>query len=293
MISARRHPRYPVNLRLRLQLPTGELETTTDEVSLAGFSAPAPVLPEVGTSFGFVIHLPDGSHVTGTACAMRLGDGGSAGFSCEFPPGQQQLWEAFVQQEQASGGLWRMIGRFAISTGDDAEAMRSVLVKGPLGILFRRIGGEKKAEAEASEPPAVMRLHMVGENCEAYRIAFEKHATEGPEVSVFANAAPNVLDFARQTIARVLTQDVFLKRSPHAVVEPVRLVEMTRGGFGYVVPQASGKVSLMGLHGSELIVIEVDGKRVFPFFESGELDRIACDTFRRVPGEPTVTPTVT
>ncbi|MDP1917185.1 MAG: PilZ domain-containing protein [Myxococcales bacterium] len=292
MISARRHPRYPVNLRLRLQLPTGELETTTDEVSLAGFSAPAPVLPEVGTSFGFVIHLPDGAHVTGTACAMRLGDGGSAGFSCEFPPGQQQLWENFVQQEQASGGLWRMIGRFAISTGDDAEAMRSVLVKGPLGILFRRIGGEKKAEAEASEPPAVMRLHMVGENCEAYRIAFEKHATEGPEVSVFANAAPNVLDFARQTIARVLTQGVFLKRSPHAVVEPVRLVEMTRGGFGYVVPQASGKVSLMGLHGSELIVIEVDGKRVFPFFESEELDRIACDTFRRVPGEPTVTPTV-
>lgn len=292
MITARRFPRFPVNLRLRLQLPTGELETTTDEISLAGFSAPTPELPEVGTSFGFVIHLPDGSHVAGTACAMRLTPGGSAGFSCEFAPAQQQVWEAFVQQEQASGGLWRMIGRFAISSGDDAEAMRSVLVKGPLGILFRRIGGEKKPEAEASEPPAVMRLHMVGENGEAYRVIFEKHPSEAPEASVFANAAPNVLEFARHTVARVLTQDVFLKRSPHAVIEPVRLVEMTRGGFAYVVPQPGGKVSLMGLHGSELIVIEVDGKRVFPFFEADELDRVACDTFRRVPGETTVTPAV-
>ena len=290
MISARRFPRYPVNLRLRLQLSTGELETTTEEISLAGFSAPTPELPEVGTSFGFVIHLPDGALVTGTACAMRLAPGGSAGFSCEFPAAQQAVWEAFVQQEQASGGVWRMIGRYATSSGEDAEAARSVLEKGPLGILFRRIGGEKKPEAEASETPGVMRLHMVGENGEAYRIVFEKHASEPPETSAFANAAPNVLEFARRTVARVLTQDVFLKRSPHAIVEAVRLVEMTRGGFAYIVPQPGGKVSLMGLHGSELIVVEVDGKPVFPFFEADELEQIACDTFRRAPEEPDVTP---
>lgn len=290
MISARRFPRYPLNLRLRLQLATGELETTTDEVSLAGFSAPAPQLPEVGTSFGFVLHLPDGALVSGTACAMRLSPGGSAGFSCEFPEAQLKVWEAFLQQEQASGGVWRMIGRYATSSGEDAEAARSVLEKGPLGILFRRIGGEKKSEPETSEPPGVMRLHMVGENGEAYRIAFEKHPSEPPEASAFANAAPAVLDFARRTVSRVLTQDVFLKRSPRDVVEAVRLVEMTRGGFGYVVSQASGKPSLMGLHGSELIVIEVDGKRVFPFFEEDELDRIACDTLRREAEEP-VAPT--
>lgn len=291
MISGRRFPRYPVNLRLRLQLATGELETTTDDVSLAGFSAPAPVLPEVGTSFGFVVHLPDGTLVNGTACAMRLAAGGSAGFSCEFPADQLAVWEAFLKQEQSSGGVWRMIGRYATSSGEDQEAARSVLEKGPLGILFRRIGGEKPPP-EASEPPGVMRLHMVGENGEAWRIAFEKHPSEAPEVSAFALAAPNVLEFARRTVSRVLTQDVFIKRSPRAVVEPVRLVELTRGGFGTVASQPGGKVSLLGLHGSELIVIEVDGKRVFPFFEPEELDRIACDTLRREPEEqaPAVTP---
>jgi hypothetical protein len=291
MISARRFPRYPINLRLRLQLAAGELETTTDEVSLAGFSAPAPSLPEVGTRFGFVLHLPDGALVSGTACAMRLSPDGAAGFSCEFPPDQQKLWEAFLEQEQSSGGVWRMIGRYATSSGEDAEAARSVLEKGPLGNLFKRIGGEKKAEAEASEPPGVMRLHMVGENGEAYRIVFEKHPSEPPEVSAFANASPAVLEFARRTVARVLTQDVLLKRSPRDVVEPVRLVEMTRGGFGYVAQQSTGKPGLMGLHGSELIVIEVDGKRVFPFFEEDELDRIACDTFRREPETPAAQPT--
>ncbi|MBL8921317.1 MAG: PilZ domain-containing protein [Myxococcaceae bacterium] len=284
MISGRRFPRFPLNLRLRLQLATGELETTTDDVSLAGFSAPAAELPEVGTSFGFVLHLPDGTLVNGTACAMRLGAGGSAGFSCEFAPDQLATWQAFLEQEQSSGGVWRMIGRYATSSGEDQEAARSVLEKGPLGILFRRLGGEKPAP-EATEPPGVMRLHMVGENGEAWRIAFEKHPSEAPEVSAFAGATPNVLEFARRTVLRVLTQDVFIKRSPRAVVEPVRLVELTRGGFGTVAPQPGGKVSLLGLHGSELIVIEVDGKPVFPFFAPDELDRIACDTLRREPDE--------
>ena len=277
MLGSRRFPRYPVNLRLRLQFPTGELETTTDEISMAGFSAPCPDLPEVGTSFGFVVHLPDGTLVTGTACAMRVGPEGSAGFSCEFPPAQQPVWAAFVNQEKGSGGVWRMIGRYATSAGEDQEAARSILEKGPLGILFRRIGGEKPG---APETPGVMRLHMVGENGEAYRIAFEKHPSEPPEASAFANASPRVLDFVKKAVSRVLTQEVFLKRAPQAAVEPLRLVEMVKGGFGYVAQQPGGKLGLMGLHGSELIGIEVDGKRVFPFFESDELDRIACDTFR-------------
>ena len=144
MPAVRRFPRYPVNLRLRLQFPTGELETTTDEISLAGFSAPCPNLPEVGTSFGFVVHLPDGTMVTGTACAMHLPAGGSAGFSCEFAPAQQPVWEAFVEQERANGGVWRMIGRYATSDGEDQEAARSVLEKGPLGILFKRIGARRR-----------------------------------------------------------------------------------------------------------------------------------------------------
>ena len=65
---------------------------------------------------------------------------------------------------------------------------------------------------------------------------------------------------------RVLAQDVFLKRAPHALIEPVRLVEMVKGGYGYIVPAAAGKLSLMGLHGSELIAVEADGRPLFPFF---------------------------
>jgi hypothetical protein len=274
MLGSRRFPRYPVNLRLRLQFPKGEIETTTDEISLAGFSAPCPDLPEVGTSFDFVVHLPDGSLVTGAACAMRLDTGGSAGFSCEFPPAQQKLWEAFVQQEKGSGGVWRMIGRYATSTKEDEEAARSVLETGALGILRKR-AGEKAAEGAG-----VLRLHMVGENGEAYRIAFAKHPSEPPEATAFANAPPKVLEFAKRAVLRVLKQEVVLKRSPHAAVESLRIVEMAKGGFGYVAHQPGGKLGLMGLHGSELIGIEIDNKSIFPSFTADELDQIACDTFR-------------
>lgn len=275
MLGSRRFPRYPVNLRLRLQFPKGEIETTTDEISLAGFSAPCPDLPEVGTSFGFVVHLPDGNMVTGSACAMRLGGAsGSAGFSCEFSPAQQPAWEAFVQQEKGSGGVWRMIGRYATSNKEDQEAARSVLETGALGILRRRTG-EKPAEGAG-----VLRLHMVGENGEAYRIAFAKHQSEPPEATAFANAPRKVLEFAKRAVSRVLKEEVVLKRSPHAPVESLRIVEMAKGGFGYVAHQPGGKLGLMGLHGSELIGIELDGKPIFPSFTADELDQIACDTFR-------------
>jgi hypothetical protein len=279
MFGERRFARYPVNLRLRLQLPSGELETMTEDVSLAGFSAPCLDLPEVGTTFGFVVHLPDGRMVSGRASAMRVSPDGLAGFSCEFNPADFPTWEAFVKQERDSGGLWRMLARYARSDGDDAEAARSVLERGRFGFLFKKLGGEKKDEAV--EAPSVVRLHMVGENGEAYRVAFEKHPSEPPEVSAFANAAPGVLAFAKRTVSRILTQDVFLKRSPHAKIEPVRLVEMRRGGYGYLVEHPGGRPGLMGLHGSELIAVEVDGKPVFPFFDAADLERIACDTFRR------------
>ncbi len=273
--GTRRHARYAVNLRLRLQFAAGELETTTDEISLAGFSAPCPSLPEVGTSFGFVVHLPDGTTVTGTAAAMRIAPDGLAGFSCEFPPGQQAAWEAFVQQERAAGGVWRMLARYALGSGDD-QATRDVREHKPRHLLPR--AGDRKPEDEAS---VAARLHMVGENGEAYRLAFEKHPWDKPEASPFVTALPGFVELARRAVARVLGQDVYLKRAPHADIAPVRLVELAKGGYGYVVTHANAKPSLMGLHGSELILIEVDGQSVFPFFTPEELELIAHDTFRR------------
>lgn len=285
MFGTRRFTRFPINLRLRLQLPTGELETTTEDVSLAGFSAPCPELPEVGTTFSFVVHLPDGKPVSGTASAMRVSAEGLSGFSCEFPPEQLKLWEGFLKQEHDNGGLWRMLGRYALSSGDDAEAARAVLEQGRLGILFKRLGGSDKDDEREAERRVTMKLHMVGENGEAFRIAFEKHPSEPPEASAFAGATPAVLDFAKKAVVRVLCDDVYLRRSPHAQVEAVRLVEMVKGGFGFVVQHAGGKPGLMGLHGGELIVTEVDGKPVFPFFGPEELERISHDTFRREPDE--------
>ncbi|MBK7860622.1 MAG: PilZ domain-containing protein [Archangiaceae bacterium] len=259
MISNRRYPRYPVSLRLRLQLPTGELETTTEEISLAGFSAKCASLPETGTSFPFTVHLPDGSQVTGSAAAVRISPDGLAGFSCEFASGQQPAWAAFIGQEHGQGGVWRMLSRWVSGGGSDE-----------VDVTTAGLGA--------------MRLHMVGENGEAYRIAFEKHPSEPPDASAFANVSPRVLEFAKRAISRILIADVLLKRSAGAEVEAVRLVEMLNGGYGYVIEHAGGKPGLMGLHGGELMVIEVDGKPVFPYFTEDELEIIAADTFRRDAG---------
>lgn len=274
MFGSRRHARYPINLRLRLQLPGGELETTTEDVSLAGFSAPCPHLPEEGSSFGFQLTLPDSRDVKGVASAMRVSGDGLAGFSCEFAPDAVPPWEAFIKQEQGSGGLWRMLSRYAGSSGD-SDSARVVVEKGRFEALFKR------------ESASAVRLHMVGENGEAYRVAFEKDAGESFEKSAFASASPTVLELVNRAASRMLSHDVFLRRTVGANLEPVRVVELKRGGYAYVVQHPSGKPSLMGLHGSELMAVEVDGQPVFPSFTPEELERIAADTFRREHGTHT------
>src|SRR4051812_41648624 len=134
MPNSRRFPRYPANLRLRLSLPSGELETTTEDISLGGFSAPCAPPPQVGTTFGCVLHLPDNRLLTGTATVMRLPEDAAVGFNCELVEADAAHWKSFVEQEASSGGLWRMIGRYAVNQGQEKEAARSVLEKGPLGI---------------------------------------------------------------------------------------------------------------------------------------------------------------
>ena len=290
MAGDRRYPRYPANLRLRLSLPSGELETTTEDISMRGFGAPCAPPPDVGTRFGFVLHLPDNRLVTGTAEVVRVTVEGIVGFRCELAGPDEEHWKAHVEQEAGSGGLWRMIGRYAVNAGQEKEAARSVLEKGPLGILFKKIGG---ASSEAEAAPVTTRLHMVGENGEAFRVIFEKHPAVKPEESELATSVPGFPQLAKLTVARVLSQDVYLRRSPQGVIAPVRLVELLKGGFGIISTHANSPPSLSGLHGAELIAIEIDGKPVFPFFDPGDLDRIALDNFRRdeeraAPAEPAV-----
>ncbi|MBL8911649.1 MAG: PilZ domain-containing protein [Archangium sp.] len=265
MFGNRRHARYPINLRLRLQLPGGELETTTEDISLAGFSARCPQLPEEGTSFGFAVHLPDGVTVLGTASAMRVSAEGLSGFSCEFSKDAMPAWEAFVKQEQGSGGLWRMISRYVASGSDDTRAVEE---KGRFEALFKR------------EQASAVRLHMVGENGEAYRVAFEKQPSESPEAT-FANVSPIVQELVKRAASRILSEDLFLRRTPNSPIEPVRVVELKRGGYAYVAHHPNGKPSLMGLQGSEMMVVDVDGESIYPHFTEDELERIAADSFRR------------
>lgn len=265
MFGNRRHARFPINLRLRLQLPSGELETTTEDISLAGFSARCPQLPEEGTSFGFAVHLPDGATVLGTASAMRVSADGLSGFSCEFSKELAPAWEAFVKQEQGSGGLWRMLSRYVASGSDDTRAIEE---KGRFEALFKR------------EQASAVRLHMVGENGEAYRVAFEKQPSESPEAT-FAGVSPVVLELVRRAASRILSEELFVRRTPNSPIEPVRVVELKRGGFAYVAHHPNGKPSLMGLQGSEMMVVDVDGESIYPHFTEDELERIAADTFRR------------
>lgn len=283
--ASRRFPRYPATLRLRLQLPGGELETTTEEISLAGLSAPCTPPPELGTRFGFVLHLPDERLLSGTAEVIRATSDGVTGFATEFPPGEQAEWEAFLDQERASGGLWRMIGRYAANQGQEKEAARSVLERGPLGILFKKIGAGSSPEADGAT--VVTRLHMVGENGEAFRVAFEKHPGLKPDQCEVGRKVPGFLELARAAVAGILNEDVYLKRSPQAPILPARVVELIKGGFGVISLHPNAPPSLVGLHGGELIAIEIDGKRIFPFFEPADLDRIALDSFRRDPIPPT------
>jgi len=278
--SKRRFPRYPANLRLRLHLPTGELETTTEEVSLEGFSAPCAPPPDVGTRFGFALHLPDERVVSGEVIVAWSTADGVAGFETEFSPTHQPEWAAFVEQEAASGGLWRMIGRYAVNQGQEKEAARSVLEKGPLGILFKRLGA---SPAEAEGAPVVTRLHMVGENGEAWRIAFEKHPGIPVDGCELFKSPPEFLELARAAVLRVLPQDVYLKRSPQAKIAPARVVELKKGGFAVVALHPTAAPSLVGLHGAELVALEIDGQSVFPTFDAADLDRIALDNFRRDP----------
>lgn len=243
----------------------------TEEVSLAGFSAPCAHAVEVGHRVDFVLHLPDEKELEGHAMTVRCGADGNAGFACHFNADGAAAWEALLAQEQVNGGVWRMVSRYVTGAGAEKEGGRAVLDRGSL----------RSRPDAASEEPVVMRLHMVGENGEAYRVAFEKYPSDRPEDAEAARANPKLLELTRRTVARMLREEVFLKRSPRAPVIHARLVELLRGGYGYVSVLASGQPSLVGLQGSELIGIEADGKPVFPFFDQADLDRIAMDTFRR------------
>lgn len=254
----RQHPRFRVSLRAHLALPGGTVSASTVGVSRSGMSVRLlPPLPAVGSEYAVTLELPSGTSIDGRATCRNHLAGGLCGMSLELKGDAAAAWENFVDEEEQTGGLWRMIGRMARAP-DDALAPRG---------LTGRVAHEE------------LRFHTVGENGEAYRVAFERHPADAPEASDLVRTLPMFLDFARDQVVRVLREPMQLSFDDGATVVRARVAELTRGGYAWV--QESDGAGLVSLVVGELVLVSRDQVRVFPGFTDDDLERVACDTFRR------------
>lgn len=280
--------RLAISIKVRLHLPNGEVEVQTRTISAGGFGAAIKLyaLPD-GTTFPVTLMLPN-IMLKGTARLAYKGADEVCGFALQVAPDDELTWLDFINGEGQSEPLWRLIGRFATTNGDEKEALRSVLEKGRFGILFKRvIPASTPAPATPATPPPgpteelTLRFHMVGENGEAYRVAFEKHGGVPAAQSDLEERMPGFRALAMKTVTRVLPADLVLRRFQDGPVQALRVVELSRGGFAAVLHKPPAPPGLVGLHGTEMIVVEASGEKVFPFFDDDDLERIAADTIRR------------
>lgn len=253
----RQHPRFRVSLRAHIGLPGGVVVARTQGVSRGGVSVRlAPPLPDVGAVLPITLELPSGTSIDGRATCRNHLSGGVCGMSLTLAGDAMLLWESFVDEEEQTGSLWRMIGRIARAP-DDALAPRG---------LHARVAQDDVA------------FHTVGENGEAYRVAFERHAADAPEQSDLAARLPAFLDVARQQVTRVLREPVQLSFDDGQSVVSARVAELTRGGYAYVA-EGDG-VGLVALCVGELMLIATNGVIAFPHLSADDLERVACDNFR-------------
>jgi len=263
----RQHPRFRLTLRVILTLAGGAVTTTSTGVSRAGLSVRLASPPPVDTVVPIAIELPDGQLVGGEACCRGVLPGDLVGMSLHFDEATQARWDAFVDEEETTGSLWRMIGRIA-DAPDDALAPRGVTVA-------------------ATGSAAARRFHTAGENGLAWRMAFHKHASDPAEESDLCVTLPGFREPGRRLVRRVLRQDVTLRLDASMPAFAARIVELNRGGYAYVQTDPVGLVSL-GV--GELFLVEEDGQTVFPHFSALELEQIACDTFRHDLSRPMFAP---
>ena len=128
-----------------------------------------------------------------------------------------------------------------------------------------------------------MRFHTVGENGVAYLIAFDKHPSDAPEQSDLWQSLPGFREPASKLVRRVLREDVTLRFDEAGKLATARVVELHQNGWAYVQvdpDHALAPVGLVALGVGELLLVERNGATVFPHFSAGELEQIACDTFR-------------
>jgi hypothetical protein len=266
----RQHPRFRVALRVHLALASERgraVTTTTVGVSRTGMSVKLAVPPDIGEDTAVTIELPSGTTIDGVARTKNHLPGSLVGMSLVFTGDAQAYWDAFVDEEESTGSLWRMIGRVARAP-DDANAPRGL------------------SERVASDD---LRFHTVGENGEAYRIAFQKHESDPGVDSDLAQLLPGFKEQAKRLVTRVLREPVTLRLDEGSSrLSRVRVAELVRGGYAWVqgLPSTtqSGEelpVGLVALGVGELIVVMKNGQSVFPHYSDMELEQIACDTFRR------------
>lgn len=254
----RQHPRFRVALRAHLAMPSGTVTTTTLGVSRLGMSVRLSPMPALEESIAITLELPNGTSIDGRArCKSHL-PGCLCGMTLAFLGDAQAYWDSFVDEEESTGSLWRMIGRIARAP-DDAMAPR---------------GFRERVDADD------LRFHTTGENGEAYRVAFEKHAADVGEDCDLAHSLPGFREQARRLVARVLREPMTLRLDDGKLVV-ARVVELARGGYAYVQGDAETPTGLVSLAVGELVVVAKNGKSVFPYFTDDELERVACDTFRR------------
>lgn len=275
----RRFPRHPVALRVRLKDAAGEIEATTRTISREGMSVRLPRPFEPGVFLDAYLHLPEGKTVIAARAQCKNTQGEDlCGFELTFDDDEhRQRWQSFIEQEETTGSLWRMIGRYATASGTEKEEVRSVLERGRLGVLFKKLSLSDKHEGDRD---VVLKLHTVGENGEAYRICFEKHPSRPGLDSDLCRRYRGFTELAKGAVGRVLEGAVMVRFHESQPVMPVRVCELSRGGFAYVAGGEHMPASLVSLCVGELIVVEMDGKGVFPHFDEDDLERIACDTFR-------------
>src|SRR5262245_20106377 len=105
-------------------------------------------MPGLEEDVPVTLELPNGTTIDGRArCKSHL-PGCLCGMSLSFGGDAQAYWDSFVDEEESTGSLWRMIGRIA-KAPDDALAPRGF------------------SEREGSQD---LRFHTAGENGEAYRV---------------------------------------------------------------------------------------------------------------------------
>jgi hypothetical protein len=288
----RKHPRYPAELRVKVRLPTGDIDTFTSMVSLQGFSARLPTQVSSNLESTFVAHLPDGQAVVGDAITRTSMPDGMTGFEIMLDASANTAWASFIDEEGSTGSLWRMIGRYTSGSGETASARAVVYTEQKSTVPV--IAMQARAHQTGAPPPAseastddvedtkpvALRFHTVGENGEAYRLCF---ATRPSTIGIDSDLVQKIDGFAKvaeKAVARILDEPVVIRMSDNAMAQEVRVAELSRGGYAYVQggdgTHGAGLVSLVV---GELILVEVDGRPIFPSFTEMELEQIACDTF--------------